>query len=231
MLTEQDQAWLAEEYPGLAIAEGTVSGVLGFTASYNEQTDRFFIIKDGRFDKVPGLILTGVFEVRIEAPADPTKLPSLYVSGIEHIQDRHFNQTDDSACLCSPLDEDDFLVPVFEFKKYLEQLVIPFLYGQVFFDSEERWPWFEYAHGATGVLEAYFKRHDSTKVSECILNLKNDWLTWPRIKSALLQKVIKGHTPCVCEKRGPIRRCHPSAWHGIRRLQHDIRTEGIALNY
>src|ERR1700727_2238404 len=48
----------------------------------------------------------------------------------------------------------------FQIRAFLEQLVIPFLYGQVFYSSKNRWPWAEYAHGATGILEAYSKTRD-----------------------------------------------------------------------
>ena len=101
---------------------------------------------------MPGLVLSGIFDVRIAGPIDQAaqKLPLLYVENVDASADRHFNQTDSAACLCSPLEANDFLNPQFDFRRYLDQLVIPFLYGQLFFDRHGYWPWHDYAHGGLG---------------------------------------------------------------------------------
>jgi hypothetical protein len=49
-----------------------------------------------------------------------------------------------------PLEEDDFLDPEFQFRLFLERLVIPFLYGQAFYSANGRWPWIEYDNGELG---------------------------------------------------------------------------------
>ncbi len=182
-------------------------------------------------DQIGAVALFGAFQVRIEERPDKSisRLPALYVQGVDPSSDRHFSQRDKSACLCSPFDEDEFLQPEFQFPAFLEQLVIPFLYGQLYYSSRGHWPWTGYAHGATGILEAYSKISDQNRVEECLRQLAQD-ASWPRIRAALRQKpYLKGHTPCFCTKMDQIRRCHPGALEGALRLQKDLTARGIPV--
>ena len=177
------------------------------------------------------MILSGTFKVRIEPRADrsTSRLPALYANEIGPAANRHFNSVDKSACLCSPLEEDEFLQPELQFRVFLEQLVIPFLYGQVYFSSYDRWPWPEYAHGAAGVLEAYAKIRDQNHAEECLRLLSQD-SQWPMIRSALRQKpYIKGHGPCFCSSGDKFRRCHSAALKGALQLQRDLNALGIVI--
>jgi hypothetical protein len=223
-MTRQGYEWLEREYPGLTIVEGEVSGHIEFTGAYNEQSGRFIPIRQEKSQQEQGVVLSGSFEILIRGSIDPStqELPSLYVQGVDHIPDRHFNQTDSAACVCSPLETDEFLTPRFDLRRFLEELVIPFLYGQLFFDKYRRWPWPDYAHGATGLLESYF-RNDSDKTVECLQALSQD-SSWSKIKAALMKdKKLKGHMPCFCTRADHIRRCHPDAWRGLRKLHHDVK--------
>jgi hypothetical protein len=226
------EKWLAEKYPDLKPSEGSISGTLKFTAAYNEKTGRFVVIRPDREYGDTGLILGGTFDIRIEGGTDPSvsQLPALYVDGIAHDPDRHFNQPGFSACLCSPLEYGNYLLPDFDLRKFLEQLVIPFLYGQLFFDLHGRWPWPDYAHGATGLLEAYSRNNDPSKAAVCAKQLARDWDTWPSIKTALTQKErISRNMQCFCGKDNKIGQCHPDAWRGIKQLRRDVRHSRISL--
>lgn len=231
MLKESDEEWLRSKHPALIPACDAVTGTIDFRASYNHETNRFLILGDQVAGQAGGVALSGVFQIRIEERRDKStsQLPTLYVQGVDPTPERHFNRGDESACLCSPLEEVEFLQPEFQFRVFLEQLVIPFLYGQLFFSSKGNWPWTEYAHGATGILEAYSKIPERNRAEECLGQLARD-MSWPRIRSALRQQPhIKGHTPCFCTKMDQIRRCHPDALEGVRRLQQDLRALGIAV--
>jgi hypothetical protein len=231
MLKERDEEWLRINYPTLTPGGDGVAGTLEFRAAYKHDTNRFVILGDQVADEYGAVTLTGSFDVQIQERRDKStsRLPALHVKGIETIPERHFNQRDQSACLCSPLEEWQFLEPEFRFVLYLEQLVIPFLYGQVFYSSHRRWPWSEYAHGATGILEAYSKVCDQARAEECVRQLRQD-ACWSRIQSALRQKsYIKGHTPCFCSRMDQIRRCHPDALQGALRLQRDLTALGISI--
>lgn len=223
--------WLTQAYPGLKVTDGNVTGLIEFKASYDSWSGLFTIVVMGNSRTEVDSLLSGSYQVRIEGPHDRSSriLPLLYIEGVAKVADRHINQTDLSACLCSPLETDEFLYPTFSFQKFLEELVIPFLYGQVFFETHGRWPWPDYAHGATGLLEAYSRNSDPSKATECIEHLSRD-VSWAIIKSMLIrQKEIKGHTPCLCSKHDQIRRCHPEAWSGIRHLQRDVQSSRLVL--
>jgi len=230
MLRPSDEQWLRDAHPDLTPTENGVTGKIEFVATYSDQTNKFLILGDGGTDH-GGVTLSCSFEIRLEARGDKSisQLPALYIQGVDPTADRHFSQRDSSACLCSPFDEADFVQPEFEFKPFLERLVVPFLYGQAFYSSHGHWPWSEYAHGATGILEAYLQLRDQNLAQECLQRLAQD-REWPRIHSALRQRPwIRGHTPCFCEKKDQIRRCHPDALKGVLRLQQDLRALGIPI--
>jgi hypothetical protein len=231
MLRESDERWLHDVHPALVADGNGIAGTIRFRASYHRQANRFVILDDPAAAEPGGLILAGEFDVRIEERDNKSdsRLPALYVTGLDLVPDRHFSQGDKSACLCSPLEEDEFLEPEFQFRLYVEQLVIPFLYGQMLYSSHGRWPWREYAHGGTGLLEAYASVSDDSRTEECLRKLERDG-NWARIKSALLQEpYMKGHTQCFCPAMDQIRRCHPAALSGALLLQRHLRARGISI--
>lgn len=225
MLRWEDEEWLAESQPRLIPNGSGVEGTIAFRATFNAETGLFLILSEGVTDGVGGLPLCGEFSIRIEERGDKSlsALPALRVDGVEPISDRHFSQLDKTACLCSPFEEKEFLQPNFKFRPFIEQLVIPFLYGQLFYSLNRRWPWPDYSHGVVGLLESYAKCSDSIDPRECLRLLMMDGRAWPKLKLALLQKSsIKGHTTCFCPKADHIRRCHPDALRGIQRLQREL---------
>lgn len=232
MLTEENEKWLHAVYPGLEPTAIGVAGVLKFRATYNKQVRRFLVLGNDVIDTVGGLALSGEFSIGIEERNDKTisALPALHVEGIDPITDRHLSQQDKSACLCSPFEEGEFLHPGFRLKEFLQQLVIPFFYGQVFYSDNQRWPWQEYAHGATGLLESYSETVDQSKAEDCLQRLARYSVAWPSIRATLRQKPhVKGHTPCFCEDKDLIRRCHPRALLGALKLQQDVRAQAIPI--
>jgi hypothetical protein len=231
MLKAGDEEWLSDTHPGLALADGVVQGTIEFTAAYDAERNLFRVFDANVPAETDGVVLAGKFTIRIEQRIVKvfSSLPALFVEEIEPISDRHFG-ADKSACLCSPLEEDKFLTPTFELIPFIEKLVIPFLYGQLFYSANHRWPWSEYAHFATGLLEAYGQYPDPTKVEGLLQTLARYFDTWPAIKVVLQRKdYIKGHTPCFCPKKDQMRRCHPKALRGIQQLHSDIRGLNIGL--
>lgn len=232
MLTAQDKQWLSQNYFGLTVEQDKISGTVEFVATYNNESGQFLILGRGISDSVGGLRLVGKFNIRIEERADKSlsKLPALYLQEVSPIPDRHFGQRDFSACLCSPLEEGDFLVPEFQFKKYFEQLVIPFLYGQVFYTAESHWPWAEYQHGGVGLLQSYFKFDGvitKVLVEEFLSYLKTD-RNWLSIKNILfLTRPSK--QGCACGSGSKFKNCHPEALKGLIRLKSDISNFAVSL--
>ena len=232
VLTKIDEQWLRATHPKLIPTEdGGIAGTIEFSASYDERRNLFIPLSRRKADEEDSSVLYCSFEIEIQERNDKStsQLPALRVRGVDAIPDRHFNVRDNSACLCSPFEELDFTQPEFQFRVFLEKLVVPFLYGQAFYTAKGYWPWEEYAHGVTGILEAYFRVGDESRARDCVLRLSQA-IEWPSIKSALLQKpYVKGHTPCFCLKKDPIRRCHPDALKGALRLQQDLRVLDISL--
>jgi hypothetical protein len=87
---------------------------------------------------------------------------------------------DGTACLCSPLEEDEFLIPDFNFQAYPERLVFPFLYGQLLFSTSNRWPWADYSHSVVGLFESYARFPDRAK-AEALLHTLTRFSIWPQI--------------------------------------------------
>jgi hypothetical protein len=230
MLTPEDKTWLEGAYPGLAVAVDRVDGRMQFRAGYNAAANLFLVCAPGAAD-AGYLVLDCEFGIRIERP-EPTAysaLPRLYVDGIGSNPRRHIDRGG-AACLCSPLEESEFLIPEFLFKPYFESLVVPFLYGQAYFSLHERWPWSEYSHSVTGLLESYTGSRSAREVKTCAALLQRFPTEWRRIRAALLQRTpIKRNLPCFCKKRGRIGGCHPAAMRGLQRLRIDIVDFGIRI--
>ncbi len=230
ILSSQDKNWLNKDYPTLTIDKTGILGKIYIKATYNKERDRFLNLTNTDLNDVGGEVLDGEFKINLrERTVKVTsRLPALKIDGIEQIPARHLNKGDDSACLCNPLEEDEYLLN-FEIKTFFEKLVVPFLYGQLYYNQHTKWPWGEYAHGGSGILESYAKLQNLTKVQECIRLLKMD-PKWNNIKLLLLQKSpIGGHTICFCDKGGRMRVCHPDTLEGIRKLRDDLMLKDISV--
>lgn len=231
MLNEDDINWLAEYYPVLTATTEEISGAIEITATYNLETNRFLNLSGGVIDAVGGIRLSGSFTISIRERVDKpfSELPGLRIDGLEANPARHINRSDGTACLGSPLDEGKYLIPEFRFQPFFEELVIPFLYGQLFFSREGFWPWPDYDHGSIGLLESYARLADSSMAEKCLKKLSND-KEWPVIRALLRQRSdLKGHTLCFCESKGKMKNCHPEALDGLKKLQVNTREQGLML--
>jgi hypothetical protein len=201
------------------------------TVKADQASAKLFLICEPDTTEAGYAVLDCEFAIRIEEskPTSYSALPTLYVEDIEPNPRRHIN-SDRSACLCSPLEESEFLMPQFFFQSYFERLVVPFLYGQAYFSLYQRWPWSEYSHSVVGLLESYAISRGAEKTKTCLALLKRFPKEWRRIRAALLQRaIIKRSAPCFCKKRGQIARCHPAAMEGLQRLRNDIIEFGIRI--
>jgi hypothetical protein len=232
MMTSEEERWLLSTFSGLVSRDGVVAGTISFTAAYNPDTKQFLRLGHDIVDDIGGISLFCTYAIHLQQPPENlhTRLPALLVDGVEPIADRHFRKNK-NACLCSPLEERDFLSPKFDFNRFFEELVIPFLYGQSFYSEYHRWPWPEYAHNATGLLESFHDRPlcDTADLERFVLLLSLDSEAWPKLQAALGRKVVKGHIPCFCPEHDQIRRCHPKALLGLRSLRQLVRARSLAL--
>ena len=234
MVNATDIEWLRERYPALKLAAtGGVSGAVEFSATYNRQQNVFQILYPGDEDITGGLPLAGAFNISIEERGkdqdSPSRLPALRIAGITKNANRHISP-DDSACLCSPFAEKDFDTPKFLFRAYFERLVIPFLYGQMYYEKEKHWPWDDYSHGNLGILEAYDTASNRGAVQECLQQLRRDTATWPQVRALLRQhRAISDSAPCICKWHHRMTKCHPRALRGIQQLRLDLRSMHVRV--
>lgn len=230
MLTSKDARWLQDKFPTLTVSNDEVAGSIKFIATYNFESNKFLLIETDTVDDVGGVRLLAEFEIHIKPRAIKTfsNLPALSIANLDRDAERHINMNDGTACLCSPFEEEEFLLPEFNFIKFFEHLIVPFLYGQAFYSLEGKWPWNDYSHGAVGLLESYYFIADQSMAKECLDKLSKG-LDWPDIKRILTSKDIDGHIPCLCSKKDQIRRCHPTAFRGIKRLKSDLINQNIPL--
>lgn len=236
LLTDTDLAWLRRAYPDLhPNGDGTeVRGVLGFTAAYDAATNGFSIIRSPG-DTPPGLTLSGSYDVLIKDIADMQAkrwlFPRLYIQdeGFPFSPARHCT-VGKSGCLCGSSEEVALLRQGYLFPKFLEELCVPFLYAQAYYDRDGHWPWPDYDHDILGVLQSYLVSGSLESLEFTLWWSLNGGATWPWIRAILRSKKRpQGHMPCFCEKGAPIRNCHPEAWEGLKKLYADVHASGREL--
>ncbi len=181
------------------------------------------------------------FQVRIVAPADyPNSMPSLLETGgrtaavatkygIEDHRDLHRNPGTGTACLCVKQDEPHRFPKGANLAHFIEELVVPYLFGLSHFDEHGKWPWPDYSHGTLGIAEYYADATDSPSIESIratldLLKQDMSWREWSRqIRKPSAMRM------CVCGSRKPISRCHKGVWAGITKLNSDIQKLGLNL--
>lgn len=228
-----DREWLNWACPGLVVNDDQateVRGTIKFSGVY-DKTGSFRIIYNQTKTPPSGIVLSGKYNVVIKKNPDSSLLPKLYIdtSQVKPSVNRHINPHDSTACVAGVVEEAEFMAEGFEFPRYIEELVIPFLYGQKYLDQYGEWPWFQYSHDTVGILESYYFKGSSSTV-ELVLKRLKVRADWERIQSLLKRRgFIKGHIPCFCPIGDHIKRCHPNALKGARKLKEDIIKIGISV--
>ncbi|MBK9107364.1 MAG: hypothetical protein IPM92_03020 [Saprospiraceae bacterium] len=232
MITDDEIKWISEYCPSLNINQdrSEVSGLINFRAAYDKEGGFTWLIDDKQMAK--GEILQDSYEVLVKKADKLTELPSLQLKideGKINIG-RHF-YPDGKACLCGPAERGKFIQSGFLFTKFLERLVVPFLYEQTYFDKYEKWPWNEYAHGSAGIFQS-FAFSDGTKedIEACLQDLRKD-KNWPRIKAMLSgHERVTESSICFCNNPKQIRKCHPDILFRMAKLRSAIQKQSIRLN-
>ena len=235
MFKEINLDWFKTKYPSLSLNEDRtkISGIIEFVCAYNPEREQFLDISSGNINTIGGIVLSGKYNVEIkEADDNLRRLPALFLDPkeVELSVNCHINIKDKSACLCGPMEEADFFDQKITINTYLDRLVLPFLYGQVYYDRYKSWPWPEYSHGAIGALESYSLCNDSSFAGYFLTRLQQDVSTWIRIRPLLIQKKeIKGHAICICGSQNFIRRCHPAIWRILNQLRLDLKKQNLKI--
>lgn len=166
-----------------------------------------------------GAVIEGVLELsREEMPFEsfliqiqladipPTTQPRVFEIGgrIKREDANHIN-ADGSLCLGVP--EEIWLLfgGEYDLKRFLDDVVTPFLLGIACRLRGEEWPFGERTHGPAGICEFYGDRF-GTLNSEHVLD----------IIDILLVDAPKGHWACPCGSGRKLRQCHQDALNDLR---------------
>lgn len=179
------------------------------------------------------------FHVRIVAPPDyPNSMPSLLESGgrtaaiatkygIKDHRDLHRNPGIGTACLCVKLEEHRRFPKGATLPHFIEELVVPYLFGLSHFDEHGKWPWPDYSHGALGVAEYYADAADELSNDSIVatLDLLRQDVGWREFRKQIRKP--SAMRMCICGSRRAISRCHKGVWTGITKLNADIQRVGV----
>jgi hypothetical protein len=222
IFTAEEIAEVTNRYPRLRTTENGVSeGLLDLHAIYDGEERR------------------DAFQVRIVAPADyPNSMPSLRETGgrtaaiakkygIEDHRDLHCNPGTGTACLCVKPEERRRFPKGANLPHFIEELVVPYLFGLSHFDEHGKWPWRDYSHGALGIVEYYADAADEPSNDSIVatLDLLRQDMSWRELRKQIRKP--SAMRMCVCGSRKPISRCHKSMWAGITKLNGHMQRLGL----
>jgi hypothetical protein len=222
--TAEEMSAVRDRYPHLQIRKhGVAEGVLDLHAIYNGEERR------------------DAFDVHIIAPPDyPNSMPSLVETGgrtaaiarkhgVNDLRDLHRNPGTGTACLCVKQEERRRFPRGAGLPHFIEELVVPYLFGLSHFDDHGKWPWLDYSHGALGIAEYYADADDDPSCESigATLNLLKADADWREFSKQIRKP--SAMRMCVCGSRKPISRCHKGVWAGIAKLNRDIQQLGLDL--
>jgi hypothetical protein len=124
---------------------------------------------------------------------------------IPRVPERHINSHDGSACLYLPEDLAVRCSEPFDILGFLNGPVRTFFLGQASFEVGVRFPLGEWDHGVAGLKQMLTDLLGFDNAETCI-----------RVLELLSGKVVKGHWPCPCGSRRPLRACHQDLVRGLR---------------
>lgn len=193
-----------------------------------------YVIKPGPEHILGGQRVQDKYQIEvIFKTSEHSNLPQVYekddriksVSSAKNrrLEDLHINPNG-AACLCLNVAEREYLPNGFNLPDFFHNLVIPFFYGQSYFEKNEVWPGDQYSHGVVGLLEGFLEKKDVLKEDvESFIGYLKSRQEWQFIQRVLISKKrVKGHYPCICGSSKKFRSCHKNALHGLWKLRQTI---------
>jgi|CXWL01.1.fsa_nt_gi hypothetical protein len=232
-LSVDERKWLSARFPGLHINETdklSISGDLTVDMFYDETLDNGYVIFPDENVRSSDYYIHDVYQIRANYD-DALFIPEVYeTSGRIKtfaqrrnilLPDLHVNNWG-NLCLCPKSLERVKLSDPHTIQDFFTLLVIPFFYSQSFFEKFNRWPWKDYSHGDTGILECYadyiMKVHDKTKFVENTINSLNSG-NQKILRSA---DQITRQSLCFCGSGKKFRKCHHEAWEAVKGLKREL---------
>ena len=219
VFSEEEIAEIKKEFHKLHLKKSGWEGAIDFYAQYEGHS---IPIRDS-------------YKVAIDIPDRyPVEIPALREIGgrtqaiakkykKEDLRTLHFNSGNGTACVCVKQEEKRKFPPGSTVFNFLNDLVIPYLYGLSFYDENGRWPWREWSHGPLGLLEFYAEdQMDKTidMIEDLAAVFKID-LKWEKYRDHLQHPRPK--KLCVCGSNKMFPDCHGLAWKGILALRGDLK--------
>ena len=151
---------------------------------------------EASFDGFP--VITDCFDIELVIPdAYPEVLPVVReIGGRINQRYKHLNQ-DGTLCLATPIEKRLFFLEKESLLGFVNNLVIPYLYGYCYWKKHGQHPFGERAHGVEGIIEYY--RDD--------LGLGNH-VNILAMLAFLFEYGYRGHLPCPCKSGLKVRECH-----------------------
>ena len=176
--------------------ETTLAGALSFEASH----DGLAAIAD-------------TFEVELLVPNRyPDRLPRVCETGARIAGDYDHVYSDGTLCLAVPVEERRVFARHPSLLGFVNNLVIPYLYGYCHWRRYGEHPFGEQKHGGEGIAQYYVET----------LNLKDDISALATV-AFLFEHGYRGHHACPCGSGKIVRKCHGV---GLRELNkhHTVET-------
>lgn len=219
--SDEEIAVVKGKYPELErSAPGAIEGTLNMEAIYDGVTivDSFNIritAANPHSDHVPAL-----YEIGGRTQSIATKL------GIVDLRDLHRN-VNGTTCVCVKQVEKEKFPLGSPLSVFIENLVVPYLYGLASFEKNRRWPWGDFSHGSLGLLEFYAENTEPQKLENIALivpSLRRE-SNWKEYHKQLRKP--NGEKSCLCNSGKPFRKCHERAWRGLEWLHGELLRLGI----
>jgi|AntAceMinimDraft_17_1070374.scaffolds.fasta_scaffold08082_4 hypothetical protein len=236
ILSENVIKQIGKHYPDLKYVteneKNYLKGSVNFRACYND-SEEIFIINPSEKMLIPDSYIDDKYDIEIEILRGFPKLFPLVreVGGriqqiaekhsLKDVIDLHINKNQDNAiCLCPKPAEKLKYPDKIDLVHFMNNLVVPFLYGLSYYDKFGSWPWNEYSHGDLGIFEFYREnkeKNDLSLAKRCYECLKEK--NGQNKKYITNKNMIKGHRPCICGSKEKFRKCHKIALEGIWALR------------
>ena len=181
--------------------ETAVAGALSFEASY----DGLATVAD-------------TFEIELLIPKRyPDRLPWVRETGAKIAGDYAHVYADGGLCLAVPVEERRVFARHPSLLGFVNELVIPYLYGYCHWRRHDEHPFGEQMHGGEGIAQYYIET----------LGLKNDIAALAMV-AWLFEHGYRGHHACPCGSGKIVRKCHGA---GLRELFEHHTLETLRIDF
>jgi len=155
-----------------------------------------------------GTVIADSYTIRLEIPASfPDSIPSVWEVS-ERIPRDYHKLVGNKLCLGAPTQLRMVIAGSRSLLKFVEQLVVPYLYGHSYFERYQQMPFGELDHGAKGIRDFLRDLFDAIAAER-----PEEFL---RLTSVRKRDANKKRCPCGSKRR--LGRCHNRRVNHLRRI-------------